>query len=180
MIKCFWCFHIVGNITYYISFVTLWACAVLALHPRGVTSPSPCHPVRAFMSQISIEIDSSEGIISEPSTQNSSSSSEEDPSSDSDWWRGDWQTEKEGRKMKPNSKKISYWTDAQMAPLDCAKRTLSSRKEKWSAWRNEAQGAELKESQVSSSNAWLSDTDAQEDPGRSYQYVLGEMHRKSM
>lgn len=38
MIKCFWCFHIVGNITYYISFVRLWACAVLALHPRGGVS----------------------------------------------------------------------------------------------------------------------------------------------
>lgn len=37
MLKCFWCFHIVGNITYYISFVRLWACAVLALHPRGVS-----------------------------------------------------------------------------------------------------------------------------------------------
>lgn len=45
------------------------------------------HPSRAvhlYMSETSIEIDSSDGMISDPSTPDSSSSEEEGPSSDDD------------------------------------------------------------------------------------------------
>ncbi|KAM6987829.1 myelin protein zero-like protein 2 [Tautogolabrus adspersus] len=47
--------------------------------------PTACHPSRAvhlYMSETSIEIDSSDGMISDASTKDSSSSEEEDPSSD--------------------------------------------------------------------------------------------------
>ncbi|XP_029373689.1 myelin protein zero-like protein 2 isoform X1 [Echeneis naucrates] len=49
--------------------------------------PTACHPSRAvhlYMSETSIEIDSSDGMISDASTKDSSSSEEEDPSSDDD------------------------------------------------------------------------------------------------
>ncbi|KAM8853922.1 myelin protein zero-like protein 2 [Synchiropus picturatus] len=49
--------------------------------------PTACHPSRAvhlYMSDTSIEIDSSDGMISDPSTKDSSSSEEEEPSSDDD------------------------------------------------------------------------------------------------
>ncbi|XP_068601363.1 myelin protein zero-like protein 2 [Brachionichthys hirsutus] len=49
--------------------------------------PTACHPLRAvhlYLSQTSIEIDSSDGMISDPSTKDSSSEEEEDPSSDDD------------------------------------------------------------------------------------------------
>ncbi|XP_074536582.1 myelin protein zero-like protein 2 [Halichoeres trimaculatus] len=49
--------------------------------------PTACHPSRAvhlYMSETSIEIDSSDGMISDPSTPSSSSSEEEGPSSDDD------------------------------------------------------------------------------------------------
>lgn len=45
------------------------------------------HPLRAahlYLSQTSIEVDSSDGMISDPSTKDSSSSSSEEPSSDED------------------------------------------------------------------------------------------------
>ncbi|KAM9853019.1 myelin protein zero-like protein 2 [Aulostomus maculatus] len=51
--------------------------------------PTACHPSRAvhlYLSETSIEIDSSDGMISEASTKDSSSSEEEDPSSDDDDW----------------------------------------------------------------------------------------------
>ncbi|XP_034557805.1 myelin protein zero-like protein 2 isoform X2 [Notolabrus celidotus] len=47
--------------------------------------PTACHPSRAvhlYLSETSIEIDSSDGMISDPSTPSSSSSEEEGPSSD--------------------------------------------------------------------------------------------------
>lgn len=63
----------------------------------------PSHPARAihlYMSQTSIEIDSSDGMISDPSTKDPSSSEDEGPSSDdddggddSDWGGGDRQRE---------------------------------------------------------------------------------------
>ncbi|XP_040902631.1 myelin protein zero-like protein 2 [Toxotes jaculatrix] len=49
--------------------------------------PTACHPSRAvhlYVSQTSIEIDSSDGMISEASTKDPSSSEEEGPSSDDD------------------------------------------------------------------------------------------------
>ncbi|GAA6226220.1 myelin protein zero-like protein 2 [Lates japonicus] len=49
--------------------------------------PTACHPSRAvhlYMSETSIEIDSSDGMISEASTKDPSSSEEEGPSSDDD------------------------------------------------------------------------------------------------
>lgn len=45
----------------------------------------PSHPLRAahlYMSEASVEIDSSDGMISDPSTRDSSSSEDESPSSD--------------------------------------------------------------------------------------------------
>ncbi|XP_068441209.1 myelin protein zero-like protein 2 [Clinocottus analis] len=47
--------------------------------------PTACHPSRSFhlyLSETSIEIDSSDGMISDPSTKSESSSEEEGPSSD--------------------------------------------------------------------------------------------------
>lgn len=71
--------------------------AVLPLHPHHVSLPTPplplcvlvhpSHPSRAvhlYLSQTSIEIDSSDGMISDPSTPDSSSSEEEERSSDDD------------------------------------------------------------------------------------------------
>ncbi|CAN9511075.1 unnamed protein product [Ophioblennius macclurei] len=49
--------------------------------------PTACHPSRAvhlYLSETSIEIDSSDGMISDPSTPSSSSSEDEGPSSDDD------------------------------------------------------------------------------------------------
>ncbi|XP_068172943.1 myelin protein zero-like protein 2 [Antennarius striatus] len=49
--------------------------------------PTVCHPLMAahlYQSQSSVEIDSSDGMISDPSTPSSSSSSSEEPSSDED------------------------------------------------------------------------------------------------
>lgn len=67
------------------------------------------HPSRAvhlYMSETSIEIDSSDGMISDPSTPSSSSSEEEGPSSDdddddddSDWGDGNRQRDRNTDKM---------------------------------------------------------------------------------
>ncbi|XP_017286097.1 myelin protein zero-like protein 2 [Kryptolebias marmoratus] len=49
--------------------------------------PTVCHPSRAihlYLSETSVEIDSSDGMISDPSTKDSSSSEDEGPSSDDD------------------------------------------------------------------------------------------------
>ncbi|XP_070826859.1 myelin protein zero-like protein 2 [Chaetodon trifascialis] len=49
--------------------------------------PTACHPSRAvhlYLAETSIELDSSDGMISDPSTKDSSSSEEEGPSSDDD------------------------------------------------------------------------------------------------
>ncbi|XP_072249019.1 myelin protein zero-like protein 2 [Leuresthes tenuis] len=49
--------------------------------------PTACHPSRAihlYLSQTTLEIDSSDGMISDPSTPDSSSSEDEGPSSDDD------------------------------------------------------------------------------------------------
>ena len=73
--------------------VCVWMCAMLLLPPLGAYLPfpsvcvCPSHPSRSFhlyMSETSIEIDSSDGMISEASTKDPSSSEEEGPSSDDD------------------------------------------------------------------------------------------------
>lgn len=54
---------------------------------HGSLCSCPSHPLRAahlYKSNTSIEIDSSDGMISDPSTKDSSSSSEESRSSDED------------------------------------------------------------------------------------------------
>lgn len=94
------------------------ACCVALISPSCV-SPyplcvlvHPSHPSRAvhlYLSQTSIEIDSSDGMISDPSTPDSSSSEEDERSSDddggddSDWGGGN---RKRGREtdMKPARK----------------------------------------------------------------------------
>lgn len=60
-------------------------CAVPSLPLLCLLCPHPSHPslaVHLYMSQTSIEIDSSDGMISDPSTGDPSSSEEEERSSD--------------------------------------------------------------------------------------------------
>lgn len=75
--------------------VCVCVCAMLFLLPPGACLPvpsvcacaCPSHPSRAvhlYESEPSIEIDSSDGMISEASTKDPSSSSEESQSSDDD------------------------------------------------------------------------------------------------
>lgn len=66
-------------------------CAVLLLPPLAACPlflcVRPSHPSRAvhlYMSETSIEIDSSDGMISDASTKDPSSSEDEGPSSDDD------------------------------------------------------------------------------------------------
>lgn len=76
-------------------YVCVCVCAMLFLPPPGacLLVPSvyacmyPSHPSRAvhlYLSETSIEIDSSDGMISEASTKDPSSSEDEGPSSDDD------------------------------------------------------------------------------------------------
>lgn len=102
-------------------------------HPPRCTSYVPClcvctcpsHPSRAvhlYISENTIEIDSSDGMISDPSTKDSSSSEEEGPSSDdddgggdSDWGGGD---RTEIQKLWCDANQGDGWRDAQMGPMD--------------------------------------------------------------
>lgn len=103
----------------------------------ALTSPcwmSPCpvctclsHPSKAihlYLSETSIEIDSSDGMISDPSTPSSSSSEDEGPSSDDDDdgddsdWRGGIRAER--WKNWSEVSQGSCWREAQTAPVDPA------------------------------------------------------------
>lgn len=75
-----------------------WVCVSLTSLMHGSVCSCPSHPLMAahlYRSNTSIEIDSSDGMISDPSTKDSSSSEEESQSSDdddgddSDWGGGD-------------------------------------------------------------------------------------------
>lgn len=109
------------------EFISHCVCVcVLCCHPPGACLPlcvCPSHPSRAvhlYLSQTSIEIDSSDGMISEASTKDPSSSEEEGPSSDdddggddSDWGCGDGQGDRN-----TEATQEARWRDARMAPMD--------------------------------------------------------------
>lgn len=123
------------NVSCMNAFPSLRACATLLLPPLWCMSscplcvcvcvcPTPSHPSRAvhlYLSETSVEIDSSDGMISEASTKDPSSSEEEGPSSDeddgddSDWGGGDRQKD---RNTDMKASQEACWKDAQMAPVD--------------------------------------------------------------
>ena len=97
----------------------------VSLSPLCVQCVCLSHPSRAvhlYLSETSIEIDSSDGMISEASTKDPSSSEDEGPSSDdddggddSDWLGGDRHRD---RNADVKASQEACWRDAQVAPMD--------------------------------------------------------------
>lgn len=134
------------------QFLLLFLCSphppllcLLCPHPFS----HPALAVHLYMSQTSIEIDSSDGMISDPSTGDSSSSSEEERSSDeeedddSDWWRAAW---RDKRVKNEETDLTVFWREAKMVPAKSAKRELSwkqdERKKMWSWYKEKSSQVE--------------------------------------
>lgn len=108
------------------SYPALCLCAMLlllvhvSLAPLCVCLSHPSRAIHLYLSETSVEIDSSDGMISEASTKDPSSSESEGPSSDddddgddSDWGCGDRQGDGNTEVCQE-----ACWRDAQMAPMD--------------------------------------------------------------
>lgn len=83
-VSCMDSYHVVCVCALCCSYLPPAACLPV---PALCACVCPSHPARAvhlYLSETSIEIDSSDGMISEASTKDPSSSEEEGPSSDDD------------------------------------------------------------------------------------------------